>query len=285
MNRTPDAPNPFLDPAVRPGLYAEAGRLTSRTSALHRAKSEGRPVADAIVDLALRHAAVTRAAIVLDLGCGRGTTTRALAERLRPAQLLGVDASAALLSRARTRTGAANETTRISWLCADFHHLPLPTASSALAVAAFCLYHSPTPRAVVEEMARCLVPGGTALLVTKSADSYRELDRLVAAAGLDPDAERRPSLYTAAHSGNLTQLAEGPLRVVHTEHEIHRFTFSGHAHLAEYLATTPKYNVPDHLATDPVALADSLSMALPDRPVTTVSTVTYVVATRPEETT
>ena len=37
--------------------------------------------------------------------------------------------------------------------------------------------------------------GWIAVLVTKSVDSYRALDELVAAAGLDRDACRPPSLY------------------------------------------------------------------------------------------
>ena len=40
----------------------------------------------------------------------------------------------------------------------------------------------------VAEIARCLRPGGVAVLVTKSLDSYAELDHLVQAANLDPDA-------------------------------------------------------------------------------------------------
>ncbi len=51
---------------------------------------------------------------------------------------------------------------------------------------------------MIDEITRCLRPGGTAILATKSADSYRELDQLVAASGLDPAALSRPGLYQAA---------------------------------------------------------------------------------------
>jgi hypothetical protein len=45
--------NPFTDPAeIRGPLYATAGRLASRTSALHRAHVSGRHAADVIADLA-----------------------------------------------------------------------------------------------------------------------------------------------------------------------------------------------------------------------------------------
>jgi hypothetical protein len=44
--------NPFTDPAqVQGPLCAAAGRLASRTSALHRARVSGRSAADVIADL------------------------------------------------------------------------------------------------------------------------------------------------------------------------------------------------------------------------------------------
>jgi SAM-dependent methyltransferase len=45
---------------------------------------------------------------VLDVGCGAGTTTRLLAERVRPGEVVGVDISAPLLVRARERTTLEN---------------------------------------------------------------------------------------------------------------------------------------------------------------------------------
>jgi hypothetical protein len=58
-------------------------------------------------------------------------------------------------------------------------------------------------------MARCLVPGGTAIIAVKAADSYREFDQLIARSRLDPAAEGRPSLCQAAHSGNIEGTREG----------------------------------------------------------------------------
>jgi SAM-dependent methyltransferase len=125
-------------------------------------------------------------------------------------------------------------------------------------VAAFCLYHAPDPRQVTAEISRVLAPEGVAVVVTKSVDSYSELDQIVAAAGLDPEAAARESLYGSAHSGNITGLLPSGLRIVHLEHEQHRFAFRDPDHLAAYLATTPKYRFPLGLAGDPVALADAL---------------------------
>jgi hypothetical protein len=102
----------------------------------------------------------------------------------------------------------------------------------------------------------------------------------VAASGLDPDACRRTSLYASAHSGNLASLTAQSLAVRHVEHEEHRFVFSDLDHLAEYLATSPKYAIAPALRDDATALARSLRDRLPDGPVATTSQVTYVVAVR-----
>jgi SAM-dependent methyltransferase len=164
----------------------------------------------------------------------------------------------------------------MTFLACDFHRLPLHDNSCDLAIAAFCLYHSPRPGQVVAEIHRTLTPGGLAVLVTKSLDSYREMDALVAAAGLDPDAEERESLYTSAHSGNLAGLARTCLDIVDVRHERHTFRFDGHHHAAAYLATNPKYDLAPGLYADPSAIAAALRESLPDQPVTTSSVVTYV---------
>ena len=271
--------NPFVDPEQGPALYRDPGRLARRTNALHRAKAAGRPVVQVTSDLASEYLEQGPPRVVADVGCGRGSSTRALAERLRPDRLVGIDASAAMLAEARVRAGG-DSTERVRWVRADFHHLPLRDASCDLVVAAFCLYHSPEPSEAIAELARCLAPSGVAVLVTKSTDSYRELDELVAAAGLDPDACRRPSLYESAHSGNLASLTAGCLHVRHVEHEEHRFDFVDLGHVADYLATSPKYAISGALQGDAERLASALRGRLPDGPVSTTSRVTYVVSVR-----
>jgi ubiquinone/menaquinone biosynthesis C-methylase UbiE len=267
--------NPFTDPAqVQGPLYAAAGRLASRTSALHRARVSGRSAADVIADLAA-DAANPAPAFIADIGCGRGTTTLTLASRFPRARIAAVDLSVALLTAARNRAGSLG---RAAAVRADFHRLPLANQTCDLIVAAFCLYHSPDPASVIAEIARCLTGTGTAVIAVKSADSYRELDRLMAASGLDPAAERRPSLYQAAHSGNIESLAETGLNVRQVVHETHRFMFPALADAARYLATSPKYDLPPGRAGSPDALAAALRESLPDQPVTATSVVTYLVA-------
>jgi ubiquinone/menaquinone biosynthesis C-methylase UbiE len=259
-------------------LYASAERLTRRTTALHRARISGAHAGQVIADLAAE--AVARHggnAQVADIGCGRGTTTRMLAQRLPGARVIAADISPALLAAARYRQPADSGTRLV---CADFQHLPFASGSQDVVIAAFCLYHSASPGRVIGELTRSLRPGGTAILVTKSAGSYRELDQLMAASGIDPQALSRPSLYQAAHSANLAALASQHLQVQRVIDHPHQFTFASLADVAEYLATSPKYALPASMAEDPAALALALRRRVPDRPVTTTSTVTYLIACR-----
>src|SRR5205823_3469857 len=85
--------------------------------------------------------------------------------------------------------------------------------------------------------------------------------RLVADAGLDSQALERPSLYAAAHTDNLPDLLPGTLRLGPVLHEVHRFRFTDLAHVAAYLATSPKYRLPEHLRSNP----DQLAAALPSQ--------------------
>lgn len=271
--------SPFLDQRlVGGGLYQDHQRLANRTGALLSAKIAGRPAPEVIADYA-RGSYSGTGGLVLDVGCGRGASTLALARSLQGARLLAVDASASLLATTRHRLG------RSGWcpgaVQADFHQLPLPAGQAALAVAAFCLYHSPRPQHVLRELARCVAPGGTVILATKSADSYASLDRLIAESSLDPQAETRPSLYEAFHSGNIEAIAAGVLTVREVHHETHRFRFRDLAHVADYLATSPKYRLPPGVAGNPDALAERLRRTLSDGAFETASVVSYLTATVP----
>jgi SAM-dependent methyltransferase len=269
--------SPFTDPGqVRGPLYASADRLARRTSALHRARISGRHAAEVIADLA-SETIMTSTPVITDIGCGRGTTTCLLAGRLPQARIIAIDLSAALLTTARSRLPAA---VRGGAVRADFARLPLRDGVCDLAVAAFCLYHSRSPGGAIAEIARCLAPGATVVIAVKSADSYRELDLLMATSGLDPDAADRPSLYETAHSGNIEHLAAASLDVRQVVHDTHAFTFPAIADLAEYLATSPKYGLPGALTSDPAALADELRQRLPDGPFTMTSVVTCLAARR-----
>ncbi|MEU2607678.1 class I SAM-dependent methyltransferase [Streptomyces albus] len=76
-----------------------------------------------------------------------------------PSRVVGFDAAAALIEQARERSRRLPGM-QVSFLQGDFHQLTLSTRSCDLAVAAFCLYRSPGPQAVVAEINRGVAPEG-----------------------------------------------------------------------------------------------------------------------------
>ncbi|MFC5184092.1 class I SAM-dependent methyltransferase [Actinomadura harenae] len=215
--------------------------------------------------------------MIADIGCGQGRPTRTLRRRLPLARVLAVDASPTMLTQARA---LLNPTPGpgVELLAADFHRLPLSSGVLDAATAVFCLYHSAHPERVVGEIARVLRPGGVAMLVSKSADSYRELDLLLAASGLDPGAPDRPSLYASASGEILADLAASALTVQTVLHDRHLFRFGSVAAVAEYLLTVPKFQIPARLPEDPAAVAAHLRCHRGDGSFTMTSTITYVLA-------
>ncbi|HZN73775.1 MAG TPA: class I SAM-dependent methyltransferase [Micromonosporaceae bacterium] len=274
----PISATPFTNRALVAGaLYAAPDRLAQRTTALHRAKASGADATDTIAALAAD--ADPAPDVIIDVGCGRGTATVRLARQYPSAAILAVDQSPGLLTAVRDRLTAQHR--RAALVAADFHHLPLPTASADLALASFCLYHSPQPEHALAEIARCVRPGGWIIATTKSADSYHDIDTLIATSGLDPDANQRPSLYQTFHTGNAEAVAiAAGLTVQRRIDQQHTFEFADLAHLAAYATTCPKYRLPANLP-DAASLAAELRRRLPDAALTTASTVTYLLARRP----
>ncbi|QLD87540.1 class I SAM-dependent methyltransferase [Natronomonas salina] len=100
-----------------------------------------------------------RARTALDVGCGNGRHAELLTEHAD--RVVGVDASRGLLSVARERVPDAH------LLQGDAAELPLTDGSVDLAVYVATLHHLPTRglrRQSLDELARVLAPGGTALV-------------------------------------------------------------------------------------------------------------------------
>lgn len=99
-------------------------------------------------DEALAAIAEARPQRVLDAGCGDGLFTRAIAART----VIGVDASTAMVERARSRGVDTRE--------ARIEALPFPDGEFDVVVCNWVLYHLPDVEAGVAELARVLRPGG-----------------------------------------------------------------------------------------------------------------------------
>ena len=97
-------------------------------------------------------------AAVVDVGCGTGTLTLALAQRLPNAAVEGVDGDPSILEQARKKRGSHH----VTWREALADSLPYGDSSVDAVVCTLVLHHlSPAgKRAALAEMARVLKPGG-----------------------------------------------------------------------------------------------------------------------------
>ena len=104
---------------------------------------------------------------LLDVGCGPGTITVDLAQRLAPGEVVGFDVAAGVIERAtalRDERGAVNCAFRVD----DVYAIDQPDASFDIVHAHQVLQHLTDPVAALGEMHRVLKPGG--LLAVRDAD-------------------------------------------------------------------------------------------------------------------
>lgn len=139
---------------------------------------------------------------VLDVGCGPGTITLGLAERVAPGgRVVGIDSAPAAIDAARA---AAPAGAAVVFEVADGYALPYADATYDVVHAHQVLQHLGDPVAALREMARVAKPGG--LVAARDADyaamtwhpesagmtrwlaTYRAL---ASANGAEPDAGRR----------------------------------------------------------------------------------------------
>jgi SAM-dependent methyltransferase len=96
---------------------------------------------------------------ILDIGCGPGTITLDLAERVAPAAVLGVDVAPAAIAAAeveRSRRGTAN----VEFRTADLYSLDIEDDAFAIVHAHQVLQHLADPVRALREMRRVCRPGG-----------------------------------------------------------------------------------------------------------------------------
>ncbi|CAB4933097.1 unannotated protein [freshwater metagenome] len=107
------------------------------------------------------------AGVALDLGCGAGRVTPALAARAD--QVVAVDVSQRMLDEAEARVGSSDA---VRYVHADAGEIPqLPAAVVDVALVLGVLPHLPTAKlvaAVLHELGRVLAPGGVAAFDVRS---------------------------------------------------------------------------------------------------------------------
>ncbi len=110
-----------------------------------------------IMDRLMQSAGAAEGERVIDVGCGCGATTLALASRVgATGSVLGVDISAPMLERARKR----NEDTHVRFERADAATHPFLAASSDLVLSRFGIMFFSDPTAAFANMHRALKPEG-----------------------------------------------------------------------------------------------------------------------------
>jgi ubiquinone/menaquinone biosynthesis C-methylase UbiE len=104
----------------------------------------------------------------LDIGAGTGSLALAAAARWSGSRIVGLDASAGMLSVARQQvaTERRGDDDRFRWVAADAADMPLADASFDAVTSAFMLQLVDDRAAVLREVWRVLKPGGTFALVS-----------------------------------------------------------------------------------------------------------------------
>src|SRR5687767_246061 len=129
-------------------------RAQAWASMADRLEAQIEPVSD-LLFAAARPAAGER---VLDVGCGRGSTTRRAAAAVGPAgEVVGLDVAANLIEEARR---LAPDAPGIRWVVADAQRAELPPARFDLVLSRFGVMFFDDPTAAFANLAAATAPGG-----------------------------------------------------------------------------------------------------------------------------
>ncbi len=116
-------------------------------------------------EIALEAAAPCAGERALDVGCGCGATTLALAERVGgDGAATGLDVSAVMLERARARAAEAG-VSHVAFRQADAQRADLPAAAYDLVFSRFGVMFFDDPGAAFANLRRALAPGGRLVFV------------------------------------------------------------------------------------------------------------------------
>ncbi|GIJ67163.1 class I SAM-dependent methyltransferase [Virgisporangium ochraceum] len=156
---------------------------------------------------------------LLDVGCGPGTITADLADRVAPGRVTAVEVTASALDLARAEIARRGLTT-VDFAVSDVHALDFPDDTFDVVHAHQVLQHVADPVRALRELRRVCRPGG--VVAVRDADyagftwypRLPELDEWMAlyqrtarANGGEPDAGRR--LLAWAHAAGFTDVTPG----------------------------------------------------------------------------
>lgn len=110
----------------------------------------------------------------VDLACGTGDITFALAQKFHKGVVVGVDLTPSMLDLAR----AKNRLENVSFVQADMGELPYQDASVDIVTGSYALRNAPDLDRALAEIARVLKAGGTAAVLDFSKPKNRLLQKL-----------------------------------------------------------------------------------------------------------
>jgi malonyl-CoA O-methyltransferase len=147
--------------------------------------------------------------VVLDVGCGPGTHTRALAERFPDATVIAVDHSPAMVARAAPivpkpgwlarLTGGSSKSGKgeTQGLVADMNALPLPREHAEVLWSNFALHWANDLPALFAEWNRVLKVGGVMMFTASGPDTLIELRRAISRD--EAEADKHVQRFTDLH--------------------------------------------------------------------------------------
>jgi demethylmenaquinone methyltransferase/2-methoxy-6-polyprenyl-1,4-benzoquinol methylase len=156
-------------------LFAEVARrydLVTRALSLGRDQAWKRKLIDTLPDG--ESAPHGGSPVCVDLACGTGDVTFALARRYPRGTVCGVDLTPEMLEIARTKNRFPN----VSLEVGDMHRLSFPSASVDIVTGSYALRNAPALTVALQEIHRVLRPGGTAAFLDFSKSPHWLWQRL-----------------------------------------------------------------------------------------------------------
>jgi demethylmenaquinone methyltransferase/2-methoxy-6-polyprenyl-1,4-benzoquinol methylase len=112
--------------------------------------------------------------VCLDLACGTGDIAFLLARKYSRAEIIGIDITEPMLELARQRNSFA----RVRFEKGDMHHLEAADNSIDIVTGGYALRNAPDLSVALDEIHRCLKPGGIAAFLDFSKPSGKRLQKI-----------------------------------------------------------------------------------------------------------
>lgn len=156
---------------------------------------------------------------ILDVGCGTGTETRALASRVgKQGRVVGLDPAREMLDVARSLAHLKDDSAPIDWTLGDAEHMPFSDQSFDGVTAQFSLRNMENWRQGLRHMIRVLKPNGRLVILemvqpvtTEGSLAWRSLSKVTQAlpsSSLTPYQWLGESLWHAPTAHELTVAAK-----------------------------------------------------------------------------